>query len=252
MKKLSLFVFSFLFTSQLFAQALTATSDKTLQNYQNWFVYVGQYKFSPKWGMHLDVQFRMDEEVKFAKQNLIRPGIIHYLNPKANVAAGYALIRTHNAILNAYATEHRIWEQFSYGHKLAGTSMSHRVRVEQRFVEKLMAGKSETVSNGYFYGNRLRYMNRTVFDITKKEEARDIFYIALQDEVFANVAASDINKNFFDQNRLFVGLGIFHEKKTRLEIGYLNQYLNPNSGPNLMNHILQVSVQQNLDFSAQQ
>lgn len=252
MKKLSLLLFTILFSLQVFAQAVIEPEpEKTRHNYQNWFVYIGQYKLSEKWGIHLDVQFRMDENIKFARQNLLRSGLIHYLNPNASLAVGYAYINTHNSTLNAYATEHRIWEQLIYGHKLASLPMSHRFRVEQRFVEKLRREKDGTVySEGFYYGNRLRYSNRTTFDITKKPDARDVFYIALQDEVFLNIAAPDINKNFFDQNRFLISFGVFHEKKTRLELGYLNQLSNPNSGSNVMNHILQVSVQQNLDFSA--
>src|SRR6476660_1559116 len=143
MKKLSLLLFSVLLSSQIFAQAVvTPEPEKTKHSYQNWFVYIGQYKLSPKWGIHLDVQFRMDENVKFARQNLIRPGLIYYLNPNANVAAGYAYVNTYNSKLNAYATEHRIWEQFNYNHKLGALAMAHRVRVEQRFVEKIKAGEN--------------------------------------------------------------------------------------------------------------
>lgn len=251
MKKLNLFIFSIFLSTRLLAQATVTSTDKTIQNHQNWFVYAGQYKLNEKWGIHLDVQFRMDENIKFAKQNLIRPGLIYNLDPNSNVAAGYAYINTQNSTLNAYATEHRIWEQFIYGHKLGSLPLSHRFRVEQRFVEKLKAGETGgVVSEGYHYGNRLRYLNRTIYNITQKPEVRDVFYLALQDEVFLNVASPDINKNFFDQNRFMIGFGVFHDKKTRLELGYLNQFLNPNSGPNVMNHILQVSVQQNLDFSA--
>jgi hypothetical protein len=251
LKKLTLLFFSILLSTQVFAQAPVTPSEKTIQNHQNWFVYIGQYKLDPNWGIHVDVQFRMDEDIKFAKQNLLRTGLIRYLDSSSSVAAGYALINTHNSALNDYATEHRIWEQFIYNHKPARLNMSHRIRTEQRFVEKLSKNENGTVrSDGYSYGNRLRYLNRTTFDITRKPEARNIFYVALQDEIFLNIASPEVNKNFFDQNRFMVGIGIFNEKKTRLELGYLNQLTNPQSGPNIMNHILQVSVQQNLDFGA--
>ena len=75
-----------------------------------------------------------------------------------------------------------------------------------------------------------------------------MFYIALQDEVFMNFASPDINTNFFDQNRFLAAIGIFHDKKTRLELGYMNQFLNPYRQTKLMNHIFHVSVLQTLNL----
>ena len=248
MNRFSLIVFAFLFSSHLFAQTSSPVSDKTVQNQQNWFTYFAQYKLSEKWGVHTDVQFRMDENVQFAKQNLVRAGLIRYFTPKLNFTTGYAYINSHNAGLNDYATEHRIWEQLIYAHRPAELGMTHRFRLEQRFVEKLSRDKDGSIASEYVYGNRFRYFNRTIVDLTKNPEAQNVFYIAFQDEVFLNFASPDINKNFFDQNRFLLAFGVFHAKKTRLELGYMNQFSNPQNGPNVMNHIGHVSILQTLNF----
>src|SRR5690606_27110236 len=99
-------------------------------------------------------------------------------------------------------------------------------------------------------GHRLRYFNRTIFPLHRKERPKAALYLALQNEVFLNVASPDINKNVFDQNRFLLAIGILHQKQTRLEIGYMNQWLNPASGDNVTKHILHFSVLQVLDFSA--
>jgi hypothetical protein len=227
------------------------TSNKTQHNYQNWFTYFGQYKLNPHWGVHTDVQFRMDENVRFAKQSLLRAGLIRYLKPNLNLTAGYAYINSYNSSLNAYATENRIWEQLFYSHPLSSLNMAHRFRVEHRWVEQLRLDiEGKAVPGTSKYGNRIRYFNRTTLDLTKKPEAKNKLYVALQDEVFVNVAAPALNSNLFDQNRFLVALGVYHEKKTRLELGYMNQLLNPYKQPKIMNHILQVSVLQTLDFSS--
>lgn len=247
MKNLFL-AFGLLLTLQVSGQTHYPTGTKNAQ--QNWFTYFGQYKLDSLWGIHTDVQFRMDENVQLAKQNLLRAGLIYYLKPNLNLTAGYAYINAHNTELNAYATEHRIWEQLLYTHPLSSLSMTHRFRVEQRFVEQLRETHDGTISTGsHKTGNRLRYFNRTLLDFDKSAEARQTFYIALQNEVFANVAAPALNSNFFDQNRFLVAFGIFHDKKTRLELGYMNQFLNPYRQPNIMNHILHVSVLQTLNFA---
>ena len=140
MKQFSLFFFGLFLVSPIFAQVATTKpgiSTKTVHNQQNWFTYFGQYKLSEKWGIHADVQFRMDENVQFAKQNLVRAGLIRYLNPNLNLTTGYAYINSQNAGLNAYATEHRLWEQLIFTHRPASLHMTHRLRLEQRYSEKL-------------------------------------------------------------------------------------------------------------------
>ncbi|HSI91097.1 MAG TPA: DUF2490 domain-containing protein [Adhaeribacter sp.] len=251
MKRLSLFFFSLLLSSQLFAQApLPAETEKTVQNHQNWFTYFGQFKLSENLGIHTDVQFRKDEKVQFTKQNLLRAGLIKYFNPNLNFTAGYAYINSQNVGLNDYATEHRIWEQLIYAHKPANLNMTHRFRLEQRFVERLFISGDGSIKSNYDYGNRFRYFNRTIFDLTRNTEAQNVFYVALQDEIFLNFASPDINKNTFDQNRFLVAFGVFHDKKTRLELGYMNQFINPYKRANTMNHIFHVSVLQTLNFMA--
>jgi len=251
MKKLSLIIFSLFFSSQLLAQTTVTPSDKTIQKRLNWLTYVGHYKLSKNWGIQADVQFRMDEQLKFAYQSVYRAGVIRYIKPDLITVAGYGYITTQNATLNAYSKEHRIWEQVGYNHKPAGLNMTHRLRVEHRFVEKILAGNNgKVLSDGYRYGTRPRYLNRITFNITKKPEAKNVFYFAVQDEIFVNVGSNDINKNFFDQNRFLLTFGLFKDKHTRLELGYLNQLTNPQIGPNVMSHIVNVAVLQTLDFSS--
>src|SRR5687768_1283515 len=167
MKRLSLLLFSLLFSFQLFAQSVPAEtgSNKMQHNHQNWFTYFGQYKLSDKWGIHADVQFRMDEKVQAAKQNLLRAGLIRYLNTNLNFTAGYAYINSQatflsrGATINYYSTEHRIWKQFIYNHKPANHNMTHRFRLEQRFVKKLGIGPDDRIASNYVFGNRVRYFN---------------------------------------------------------------------------------------------
>lgn len=213
-------------------------------NFNNWFTYFAQYKFSPRWAMHADIQFRTDNEVAFTRQSLLRAGAQYFFRPDLNVTLGYAYVNTFSNNIIGSFKEHRIWQQLLYNQMLGKTNMTHRVRLEQRFVENLASE-----SGDYFNGHRLRYFNRTIFPLGKKQRPKAAPYLALQEEVFLNFASDDINKNFFDQNRLLVAFGILHEKHTRLEIGYMNQLVNPAVGQNVTNHILQLSVLQVLDFS---
>jgi hypothetical protein len=223
-------------------------AQKTLHNQGNWFTYFGQYKFSPKWGMHLDMQFRMDEDAARANQTLLRTGLQYYPGKNTSITIGFADIHSYNKGLNAYVPEDRIWEQFLVNHPLSKRiTMTERFRLEQRFVGHLVSENNQINRLDDFYGNRFRYFNRTLFNLTDPEK-KNILYAALQDEVFLNFGASDINPHVFDQNRLLLALGIWTGKHTRYEIGYMNQYLHPKTAPNVGNNILHLSILQNVNF----
>ena len=92
-------------------------SQKVEQNKVNWFAYTGQYKVNTKYGLHLEAQFRMDEDLQFSKQHLFRIGAIYYLNKNANFVVGYGLINTLSPSVNAYFKEDRIWQQYQHTHQ---------------------------------------------------------------------------------------------------------------------------------------
>jgi hypothetical protein len=66
-------------------------------------------------------------------------------------------------------------------------------------------------------------------------------------EVMLNLG-SKTNLNVFDQNRFFAGLGIQSNSNFRIELGYLNQLINPASGADVMNHTVSVALFHNLTF----
>ncbi len=240
---LFLLVLFFFNTSNLAAQ-------KTAVNQGNWFTYFGQYKFTPKWGMHLDMQFRMDGEAARANQTLLRSGLQYYPGKNTSITLGFADIHSYNKGLNAYVPENRLWEQLLVNHTLnERITMTERFRLEQRFVGHLVSENNQINRLNDFYGNRFRYFNRTVFNLSDLEK-KNILYFALQDEVFLNFGAEEINPHFFDQNRLLLALGVWTSKHTRYELGYMNQYLHTKTAPNAKNNIFHLSILQNVNFGA--
>lgn len=223
-------------------QNLAAQTTNT-SNYNNWFTYFAQYRFDPRWAMHLDVQFRADDAVQRVNQSLLRAGAQYFFRPDLNVTLGYAYVNTFSSSASDYLTEHRIWQQLIYNQSFGNVNMTHRLRLEQRFVENPAVEKGD-----YNTGHRVRYFNRTILPMGNNPNAKAAPYLALQNEAFVNFASSAINKNVFDQNRLLVAFGMLYEKHTRLEIGYMNQWINPASGGNVTNHILHFSVLQTLNF----
>lgn len=225
-------------------------SQKVAQNQANWFAYTGQYKVTPKWGLHLEAQFRMDGDLEFSRQNLFRLGAIYYLDKKSQLIAGYGLINTLNPAVNDYFKEERIWQQYQHTHQWRAfkNTMINRFRLEQRFVDKVGLVDQEVARLETNYQNRFRYLNRNLFFLTDINKNKDALYAIVQDEVFLNVGSNNVNKNFFDQNRFFLGLGLLTNANFRIEVGYLNHFINPNSDSDIMNHTVSFALLHNLTF----
>jgi len=238
--KTKLFILSLLICCAGFSQ--------TKQDQRVWFAYVGQYKVSEKWGYHIEAQFRMDNQLEQNLQNLYRIGGMYFLSSKEHLSAGYALVKTFNTSLDEFYTENRLWEQYQLNHKWYDNknTMTHRLRLEQRWVEHLSTVAGE--SNTFNYQNRLRYLNRNLFHITNLSSDREELYAVLQDEVFLNLGNNKINTSFMDQNRFSVGMGLNYNNNIRLELSYMNQFITSSSGVDTMNHVVSISLLQNLDL----
>ena len=224
---------------------------QTKQDQRVWFAYIGQFKVSEKWGGHLEAQFRLDNQLEQNLQNLFRIGGVYFLSSRANITAGYALVNTYNVSQDAFFKENRLWEQYQLNTKWNENknTMTHRFRLEQRWVEQLSTDVA--IAGTTNYQNRLRYLNRNLFHLLNLKSESDEVYAVLQNEVFLNLGDNKINSKFVDQNRFLIGLGLNFRNNTRLELGYMNHLLTFSKGDNVMNHTVSVSLLQNLDLQKQ-
>lgn len=224
----------------------TVFSQKTVQNQRVWLAYLGQYKITQKWGIHLEGQLRFDNQMEQNLQNVFRIGGIYFLSPKENITAGYALVHTYNASLDKFYAENRLWEQYQYNKRWNDNknTMTHRLRLEQRWIDQLATKTTN-------YQNRFRYLNRNLFHLTNLKSEKEELYAVLQDEVFLTLGQNQINSKFVDQNRFLVGLGFNYKNSLRLELGYMNQFVTSSSGSDVMNHTVSVTMFHNLDLQKQ-
>lgn len=221
-------------------------SQKTIQDQSVWFAYVGQYKVSQRWGYQLEAQFRMDNELGRSIQNLYRIGGIYSFDNKKSVAGGYSLVKTYNKTVDDYLNENRYWEQFQYNHSWKKNTMTHRFRLEQRFVENLTSNNPTNSSTEF--QNRFRYLNRNLFHITNLKSDKEEFYAIIQNEIFLTLGNNKVNSKVIDQNRFLIGLGLGFQKNIRFELGYMNHYIISNSSTDMMRHTIMFSLFQNLDL----
>lgn len=229
MNKSIFFLFAFLFSIDIQAQ-------QTQQS--GWFYWLSSFKIHGKLGAHFDLQLRSADNWEQIQTVIIRPGITYHFNSRQNATLGYANINTFLQTEGASdnrLTENRIWEQFIQAHKIKNIFVSHRFRVEQRFIERF--------GNNDLFSQRLRYFTRFVLPLNKQQKVFNQGpYAALQNELFLHLQnKNELNNSTFDQNRALGAVGIRLHPKVDLEIGYLNQFIKGRAA-NINNHVFQFGI----------
>ncbi|SOD15421.1 DUF2490 domain-containing protein [Pedobacter xixiisoli] len=235
MRKIVLVAFLSVFTSLSYAQ--------TINQNTGWLFLMNTTKFNDKWGMHFDLQVRSENNWDGVRNLLVRPGVTYYINKNSNATVGYLYTPTFlpNDILIGAApmkntlTEHRIWQQYIYNHQpWKGAALSHRFRLEQRFIERQIDD---------LFSQRFRYFFRLVQPLQKQEGAftKGIF-AALQNELFFNIQNKEqLNGSLFDQNRAYLAVGYRVSKSFDIEAGYMNQTVN-GANANTVNNVAQLAL----------
>ena len=232
----------------LFLSTADAQSERIKDyNTNGWYMYFGDHKFSDKWGIHTELQLRRHNTIKDPQQLLIRTGINYDLTPNAMFTLGYGFIETHpygDYPAAGKFPEQRIYQQLQLKSNVALISLSHRYRLEQRWIKQPDA-------DDYTYLNRARYMIKATLPLAGKTLEASELFLAAYDEVFVGFG-KNIKQNIFDQNRAYVALGYIISNSSTLELGYLNQIVQKTNGVVFEhNHTLQISFFHNLNFAKQ-
>lgn len=182
-----------------------------------------------RWYAELQPRFR--EEASQFDQLLIRPAAYYALTDHSSLWLGYAFVETDPAGRESFS-EHRLWQQYLHTFEpIYNITLQSRTRYEQRWLEN----SSDT-------GYRLRQM----FRLTMPSGIHPKLTWVAWDEYFVHLNTTDFGaRKGFDQNRAFVGGNWTFDNKHRLEIGYLNQYINSRRMDN-QNHVLSATL--NLNF----
>ena len=240
-------------------------------NFAGWLGTFQNYKITNRTGLYFDAQLRSTGQWQQVHALLLRPGINLYLTPSLTATAGYAYIPQQRISGNVtgHLPEHRTWQQLLFthpifprqghasahhpgasAHHLPVATLTHRLRLEQRFLPKHHAEGNALVQNGHRYAGRIRYFARTVLPLSRQQpgDAAAVpftkgFFAAVQNEIFFNIGnASAVNGKVFDQNRAYVAAGYRCNRQFDMEIGYMNQYISGAAGNSTNNHILQVAT----------
>lgn len=221
MKKLILIPFAFVF---IFSQA---QNDRVNDyNNTNWLQTFNSIVLNKKWSLHLEYQWRRENGFKSWQQSLLRTGMNYKLNDNITAHLGYAWVETFPygdfpIANNGTFTEHRIYEQLNLRQPVSKFLLTHRFRIEQRWLERIIPGIAGPVKD-WFFLHRFRYQFRAQYPFWTRADKQ--FYGAAADEIFIG-AGRNLGTNIFDQNRIFLLLGYKLNKRLSLEAGYFNQTL---------------------------
>jgi hypothetical protein len=238
-KKIQVLIFILLFYSCLFGQ----------KQFSGWLASFNTLKTGKKTSLHFDMQLRTNDEWKQLQTVLLRPGLNYHFAKNKIVTVGYALIENRSSLrgLSKFLGEHRTWEQFIFNHKIKTISTTQRFRIEQRFIKKLALSPNDVVITENYFSQRFRYFIRNIILLNKKQKSEKGFFAALQNETFVNITGKNaVNREFFDQNRLYLAIGYRINKQWDAETGYMNQYINGVNTSFVKNHILQFAVYKRL------
>lgn len=227
-------------------QAVVAQDKEVQYREQTWLAYFNQTRFSNKWGLWADVHFRFtDDFVDRLGLTIFRVAPIYYLNDQVRATAGYAYITAYNTDDNPDIPEHRLWQQIQWFEKKKGFSLMQYFRVEERFRRTISNGE---LSSDYLYTWRFRYSMAFTIPLKGKEVVAKTPFLFLNDELHIN-AGKNITYNYFDQNRLFVGLGYQFTSQLNAQVGYLYVFQQL-PAPSTFVHIdaIRFFVFHNLDF----
>lgn len=224
--------------------AIAVKSAEGQSQFSGWFGNFSTFKLSNKFSIHFDGQLRSTDDLEHISTLLLRTGLNWHAKKNMIATGGYAFIHNRRAIgvVTGYAPEHRLWEQFIVSHPFTNTTLSHRFRLEQRFISKSTVEDDELKNEGNVFANRVRYFFRTMIPIGRKLQP-NTFFAGLQNEVFLNFGdKSGVNGETFDQNRAYLALGYRISQQCDIEIGYMNQYINGRNDAFTNNHILQLAT----------
>lgn len=202
MKKINLLFFMLL--------SFYVNAQRNAVNYNMWYQYLLNAKLDDKLTLTALAQYRSFDLLLDGRLFVAVAYVDYSLNDKVTVGTGGMFL-----ILNSYdknnnkreRTERRLLQQINLNDKIGRTSLTHRFRVEERFL-----------NNPNTFVVRLRYLASFKIPLNKSNQ-QQINYAIVKNEI--RMAAR--RENPFDSNRITVGLGFNLSDKSALEIAIVNQ-----------------------------
>lgn len=231
--------------------SFVAHAQKQIDNHLNsWWNTSTTVKVNDKFSVSGLYSWRRYDLVNTWQQSLARIGFNYKVKDNFTVTPGYDFVVTFPYKKGYDFDEHRIFEQFTIKNKIGRIGVTHRYRLEQRFLQNIIVNdQNEYVPNGSRFRQRIRYRFILTMPLNHKEMTDKTLFISVFNELFLNIGKGAGVKPL-DQNWVNASLGWKFNSKTSLKLGYQNQYFIKSNGYDVeQNHILFVGFNHNFDFS---
>lgn len=238
-----------LFSLCLILPTFTQAQEKNIENFeQSWFAYFNQTRFTEKSGLWVDLHLRLNDN--FTNEvglTIARFGYTYYLSEQTRITAGYAYVTQYGSEANAPdIPEHRPWQQIQWVEKKNRFTFMQWIRLEERFRRKV---EDSELASGYNFNYRIRYNMALTIPLKGKELVAKTPFILLNNELHINFG-KEITNNYFDQNRLFLGVGYQFTPQVNAHIGYMKVFQQLPAAATFRNiDSIRLFVYHNLDFS---
>ncbi|QUY54587.1 DUF2490 domain-containing protein [Chryseobacterium arthrosphaerae] len=179
-------------------------------NYNMWFQYLMSAKITDKSTLTALTQYRSFDLAYDTRLFLVNAYVDYEVAQNIRPAAGamFLILESYNADdSKKIRYEKRPFQQVTAEYYIGRTSISNRLRVEERFI-----------SNPDEFEVRIRYLISVRIPFNKKGEKEKLYGI-LKNEIRMNVDKLEP----FDSNRITAGLGIKLGKNSALELAFINQ-----------------------------
>ena len=179
-------------------------------NYNMWFQYLLSAKLTDKSTLTALTQYRSFDLAYDTRLFLVNAYVDYEVVENIKPAAGamFLILESYNADdSKKIRYEKRPFQQVTADYYIGRTSISNRLRVEERFI-----------SNPDEFEVRIRYLISVRIPFNKKGEKEKLYGI-LKNEIRMNVDKLEP----FDSNRITAGLGIKLGKNSALELAFINQ-----------------------------
>lgn len=204
------------------------------QQAKGWLIYFGQTQIAnSKFSIHHEAQFRDHKIFGDHHQSLVRVAGQYRFNPSFQTSLGYGFFYSElEGSPNSPLNEHRIYQELMINTPVLNSSIRHRIRTEQRFID------------GADFAARFRYSLFADIPLNDRGFSKGGTYLAFYDEVFLN-AIKQKQQNVFDRNRLYGGFGYKVKSNLGVQLGYMLQHV----GRNKAGHHLLLSFHHQLKLT---
>lgn len=203
------------------------TISQVIKGHTNsWFLVLNKFQLNKKWSITNELHERTGSFFHNHATFIARPSVDFNLNENVEFAIGYSFVQTSSYF--PYFTplpkiEHNVWQQVMLKQNISNTTILHRFRQENRFIDNIVLNGSDFEKNGFKYVNRFRYritLNHEFYEFSKtNHELFAVFF----DELWINQTKKLLPKEF-TRNWLFLGLGYKFSENSNLQAGFMHQY----------------------------